>query len=129
MSAKSITSLFLFSGNAQIILELQNLPMDTPVFPFSEKQLMSFGQSVKLLRNNSSKLIIFGAYSLELQRYFGIISVVMLLAGKRRGLFADETGNTKEITPFRTLFSVVTSLIIELITGLLLVCRTWIRII
>ncbi|GAB1429376.1 hypothetical protein MASR2M18_02080 [Ignavibacteria bacterium] len=118
MSAPPSATLFLFSGNVRKIREAAKLSDDTAVISFSEKQLMSFGATLRLMRSIHSDNIVFGAYSLNLQRYSGIISVLIFLSGKFHALFADESGKILRISPLKTLFIVIPSLLFEAAAGI-----------
>lgn len=119
MSALTSATLFLFSGNARKICGILNLSGEIPVIPLSEKQLMSFGATIRLIRAVPSENIVFGAYSLDLQRYLGIISVLIFFSGKLHALFADESGKILRISPLKTLFIVIPYLLFEAITGVI----------
>lgn len=121
MSITATVTLYLFSGNAASILKQQGISPATRVIPFSEKQLMSIGKTLSMLRSDSSEYLIFGAYSLDLQRYFGIIAVLLLLSGRFSGAFADEKGRIVRISPLRTIFVVIPSLFIEAACGIFMV--------
>lgn len=127
MSITATVTLYLFSGNAASILKEQGISPATRVVPFSEKQLMSIGNTLSLLRSDSSEYLIFGAYSLDLQRYFGIIAVLLLLSGRFSGAFADEKGRIVRIRPLRTVFVVIPSLCFEALSGLFMVISSYFR--
>lgn len=127
MNNDSTTTLYLFSGNAETICAASGLTGSVQVVPMTEKQLMSVGTMVKTLRNTASKRIAFGAYSLDLQRYTGVVAVLLLLSGRFSGVFADEFGTILRLNPATTLLLVMPMLVIELAAGLFTVAALRIR--
>jgi len=103
------------------------LPQDTTVIPFSEKQLLSLRSTIAFIRSTPSQTIVFGMKKLSLQRYHQILKGVLLLAGKTSGFLADEAGDRSSYTPLHTI--AVESLILatEIIASLGIIVQAWTR--
>lgn len=121
----STTTIYLLSGNPQAIIETHNVEKDARIVPFSEKQILSVGKTIGMLRSDSSEIIIFAAKSLVLQRYHQIIKGMMLLAGVKRGALLDEQGVRVKYSPFRVICIDSFRLLFEILASIWLVCVTW----
>lgn len=96
-------TLYLLSGSADEISRRHRL--NSPrIVAFSEKQILHIGQTIALLRADTSDEIYFGAKALELQRYHQILKGMMFLAGKKRGALIDENGVTLPYSRSRVVF-------------------------
>jgi len=121
------TTLFLLSGNSKNIIAAHNLPHDTTVIPFSEKQLLSLRSTISLIRTTPTDTVVFGMKKLSLQCYHQILKGVLLLAGKTSGFLADETGMRSAYSPLRTLLVESVILATEIIASCGIVLQAWIR--
>lgn len=119
------TTIYLLSGNPKTIIECHHINEDARIVPFSEKQILSIGKTISMLRNDSSDTIIFAAKSLALQRYHQIIKGMMLLAGVRRGALLDELGTVLKYSPFRVIFVDSFRLLFEIIASIWVVISVW----
>jgi hypothetical protein len=119
------TTLYHLSGNSQLLIQRYHLPPDTHIVPFSEKQILSVGKTIAMLRTDSSDVIMFGAKSLVLQRYHQIIKGMMLFAGVRRGALVDELGLVVKYSPLRVIFVDSFRLLFEIVASVWLIIRVW----
>jgi len=119
------TTIYLLSGNPKIIIERHHIAKDARIIPFSEKQILSIGKTISMLRKDTSEIIIFGAKSLVLQRYHQIIKGMMLLAGVRRGALLDELGKVEKYSPFRVIFVDSFRLLFEIIANIWVIVSVW----
>ncbi|MBI3235014.1 MAG: hypothetical protein HYZ42_13430 [Bacteroidetes bacterium] len=119
------TTIYLLSGNPQAIIETHKVAKDARIIPFSEKQILSIGKTIGMLRSDPSEIIIFAAKSLVLQRYHQIIKGMMLLAGVRRGVLLDEQGVIVKYSPLRVIFLDSFRLLFEILASIWLLCITW----
>lgn len=118
-------TLFLISGDSVAIISKNNLPTQTKVIPFSEKQLLSISSTIKLLKQTPSETIVFGMKRMNLQRYHQILKGIMLLSGKTKGFLADENGNRSDYTPLHTIFVESLRLVVEIIASVGIVVQSW----
>ncbi len=119
------TTIYLLSGNPKTIIECHHINEDARIVPFSEKQILSIGKTIGMLRNDSSETIIFAAKSLALQRYHQIIKGMMLIAGVRRGALLDELGTVEKYSLFRVVFVDSFRLLFEIIASIWVVISVW----
>lgn len=123
----STTTIYLLSGNPQVIIDTHKVEKDARIVPFSEKQILSIGKTIGMLRSDTSETIIFAAKSLVLQRYHQIIKGMMLLAGVKRGALLDELGVSVKYSPFRVIFIDSFRLLYEILASIWLVVVTWLE--
>lgn len=121
------TTLFLLSGDSKTIITAHQLPHDTKVIPFSEKQLLSLRSTIAFIRSSPSQTIVFGMKKLSLQRYHQILKGVLLLAGKTSGFLADETGNRSSYSPLHTICAESFILAAEIVASFGIVLQAWVR--
>lgn len=118
-------TLFLISGDSATIIARNDLPPQTKVIPFSEKQLLSIRSTIGLLKQTPTDYIVFGMKQLGLQRYHQILKGIILLSGKTKGFLADEKGNRSNYSRFHTIFIESLRLIIEIIASVGIVLQSW----
>lgn len=119
------TTIYLLSGNAQTIIKRHQITEDARIIPFSEKQILSIGKTISMLRADTSQVVIFAAKSLALQRYHHILKGMMLFAGVKRGALLDELGKSEKYSPVRVIFVDSFRLLFEIIASIWVVILAW----
>ena len=119
------TTIYLLSGNAQTLIKHHQIAEDARIIPFSEKQILTIGKTISMLRADTSEVVFFAAKSLSLQRYHQILKGMMLLAGVKRGALVDELGIIERYSPFRVIFVDSFRLLFEIIASVWVIVSAW----
>ena len=117
--------LFLLSGDAKLIISQNNLPEKTKIIPFSEKQILSFGKTLSLLKETNASEVVFGMKSLDLQRYHQILKFMMLFSGVSKGSLVDESGRTSRYSRIRTVCMESSRLVFEVFASVGIIIQAW----
>lgn len=117
--------LFLLSGDPALIISQNNLPEKTKIIPFSEKQILTFGKTLSLLKQTNSSEVVFGMKSLDLQRYHQILKFMMLFSGISKGSLVDENGRASQYSRVQTVCLESLRLAFEVFASAGIVIQAW----